>query len=295
MESAKSNPYLELIRFYKPTGSILMFWPFAWGLTAAAYTTKIPLGEYAVLLMKSLLSAFIMRSSACTVNDIFDRDLDAGVERTKTRPLPSGRVSVVNACLYLLLQYIIGVLYFSTLSPLAFRAALIQLFPLFIIYPILKRVTYWPQAWLGFAMNFGIVVAYVQVLPAANRNLLSFMLAAAWCWTVYYDTIYACQDIRDDIKMGIRSTARLFGSRIRLALTMLTLGLVGLLTLVGRVNNQRLPYFLVSVGGGGLHLMWQLCTLNLAVPNSCWIAFKRNGQFGLIVWAGIFIDYVKTI
>ncbi|KZT20509.1 UbiA prenyltransferase [Neolentinus lepideus HHB14362 ss-1] len=293
-DGVEQNVYLELIRFYKPTGSILMFWPFAWGLTIAACTTKMPLPDYIISLAKCTFAAFLVRSSACTVNDIFDRKLDSGVERTKDRPLPSGRISVLNAFTYLGLQYLVSIIYFWPLSTLAFRAALVQLFPLFIIYPILKRVTYWPQAWLGLAMNFGIVITYVHVLPIPNYNLLYVMLTSAWCWTMYYDTIYACQDIRDDIKMDIRSTARLFGSRIRLDLIALAAGMMSMLLIAGRMNNQGIAYFLVSIGGGMLHLVWQLSTVDLNDPNSCWVNFKRNSQFGAIVWAGMFLDYYSS-
>jgi 4-hydroxybenzoate polyprenyltransferase len=289
------RPYLELIRLEKPTGTKLFFWPFAWGLTMAAYKTNLPIQFYAGDLAKCLFGAFIMRSSACTINDIFDREVDAGVERTKNRPMPSGRVSVPAAVLYLIIQYIIGTVFFYfTLNKLAFVVALIQLLPLFIIYPLLKRITYWPQAWLGIAMNFGFVVSWVGTtgrLDAPDVNLNLYMLFGCWCWTMLYDTIYACQDKVDDIKTGVRSTAILFGSWIEPLLTLCGILFLAMLVLAGFANQQGVLYFVVSVGGTALHLIWQFTTVDLDVPSSCWTNFNRNGQLGWIIWAGLMLDY----
>ncbi|KAJ7352119.1 UbiA prenyltransferase family-domain-containing protein [Mycena albidolilacea] len=287
------RPYLELIRIEKPTGTILMFWPFAWGLTMAAYTTGLPFGTYLISLAKALLHAFILRSSACTINDIFDRKMDAGVERTKHRPLASGRVSVLAATTYLIMQYALGVtfLYFTE-SGLALWVALSQLLPLFAIYPLLKRITHWPQAWLGFAMNFGFVTAWISISKAVNYPVFLVAMASCWCWTMLYDTIYACQDIRDDVKMNVRSTAILWGTWIRPLLIVCGVTFVSMLAVAGILNNQGTPYFVVSVGGTVLHLVWQSRTVDLDVPKSCWTNFNRNGQLGWIVWGGLSLAVV---
>ncbi|KAJ7099821.1 UbiA prenyltransferase family [Mycena epipterygia] len=287
------RPYLELIRLEKPTGTILMFWPFAWGLTMAAYEAGLPLDTYFIRLGKAFVAAFLMRSSACTINDIFDRKMDAGVERSKTRPLPSGRISVFAATLYLVAQYALGVVFFySTERGLALQVALFQLLPLFAIYPLMKRVTYWPQAWLGFAMNFGFVTAWVSVLHKVNYPVLTVAMASCWCWTMLYDTIYACQDIRDDVKMGVRSTAILFGTWIRPLLISFGIAFVSMLAYAGVLNHQGTPYFVVSIGGTVLHLLWQYATVDLNVPKSCWNNFNSNGRLGWIVWGGLMLDYV---
>ncbi|KAJ6621038.1 UbiA prenyltransferase family-domain-containing protein [Mycena sp. CBHHK59/15] len=290
------RPYLELIRIEKPTGTILMFWPFAWGLTMAAYAMKLPLDLYAINLAKALVGAFLLRSSACTINDIFDREMDAGVERTRNRPLASGRISILAASLFLLVQYALGAAFFYfTEHGLAFWVAIFQLGPLFAIYPLLKRVTHWPQAWLGFAMNFGFMTAWISATKMLNCALLSAAMAGCWCWTMLYDTIYACQDIKDDVKMGVHSTAILFGTCIRPLLIGCALTFAAMLAGAGVLNGQGISYFVISVGGTATHLVWQFSTIDLDVPNSCWTNFNRNGQLGWIVWGGLLADYILAL
>lgn len=293
--SENVRPYLELIRIEKPTGTILMFWPFAWGLTMAAYRMELSIDAYLLNLIKCFCAAFIVRASACTVNDIFDRRMDAGVERTKNRPLASGRISVSAAVVYLMIQYIIGIAMFLTLNPPAFWFSMAQLLPIFAIYPLLKRITYWPQAWLGFAMNVGFVVAWTAITGSIDRNTNVSMMAGCWCWTMLYDTIYACQDKKDDVKMGVRSTALLFGSWIRPLLVSCAILFIVMLTWAGIFNEQGRAYFILSVGGTAVHLVWQFSTVDLEEPSSCWTNFQRNGHLGWTVWGGIMLDYAFRI
>ncbi|KAJ7138573.1 4-hydroxybenzoate polyprenyl transferase [Mycena filopes] len=294
--SESYRPYLELIRLEKPTGTILMFWPFAWGLTMAAYSVDLPLHAYFTNIGKALIGAFLLRSSACTVNDIFDRKMDAGVERTRNRPLASGRISVLAATLYLIAQYALGAgFFYLTESGLALWVALFQLVPLFAIYPLLKRVTHWPQAWLGVAMNFGFITAWISVTHTINYPVLCVAMGSCWCWTMVYDTIYACQDISDDVKMGVKSTAILFGTWIRPLLIACGLTFAAMLAVTGFLNDQGIVYFVISVGGTILHLVWQYLTVDLDVPKSCWANFNRNGQLGWIVWSGLMLDYMISL
>ncbi|TFK32170.1 UbiA prenyltransferase family [Crucibulum laeve] len=288
------RPFLEIIRFDKPTGTMLMFWPFAWGYTMAAYRVHIGIGAYFFGLAKCFLYAFIVRSSACTINDIFDRNVDAQTERTKSRPLASGRISVQAAIIYLFFQYFIGVLIFwYTMKDLTLWVALFQLFPLFAIYPFLKRYTHWPQAWLGFSMNFGFITAWIMLTGTADVHLLALAIAGCWCWTMLYDTIYACQDMKDDVKIGVKSTAILFGSWIKPLLVLCAATFVTILFFVGALNNHGHGYFAVSVGGTAAHLIWQFMTLDLEESKSCWKNFNQNGHLGWIVWGGIFFDYLS--
>ncbi|KAF8153319.1 UbiA prenyltransferase family [Crassisporium funariophilum] len=271
-----------------------MFWPFAWGLTMAAYRTSLPIKSHNLALFKCLLWAFILRSSACTINDIFDRKMDAGVERTRNRPMASGRISVPAATIFLLVQYAVGIVFFYlTVHDLALWVALFQLLPLFAIYPLLKRWTHWPQAWLGFAMNFGLITAWIAITGAVDGPLLGISILGCWCWTMLYDTIYACQDIEDDVKMGVRSTAILFGTWIRPLLVGCGLTFVAMLAMAGYLNSQGPAYFVLSVGGTATHFVWQYMTVDLNIPSSCWKNFNRNGQLGWIVWGGLMIDYIS--
>ncbi|KAH9974430.1 4-hydroxybenzoate polyprenyl transferase [Lactifluus volemus] len=275
------RPYLELIRFHKPTGTILMFWPFAWGLTMAAYHTSLDLKTFWTEMSKFLIAAFIVRGSACTINDIFDRDFDAGVERTKGRPLASGRVSVFAAVVYLIVQYIAG--------GVAFWAAIAQLLPLFILYPLMKRITYWPQAWLGIAMNFGLVISWVAITNEVDIQLLTLLMVGSW------DTIYACQDRKDDVKVGVKSTAVMLGDFVRPFTFSCAVLFVSTLAYAGILNKQTPYFFYVTIGGTSLHLIWQYITVDLNSPDSCGLNFIRNGHMGWVTWAGLMIDYLVKI
>ncbi|PPQ96324.1 hypothetical protein CVT26_005687 [Gymnopilus dilepis] len=312
--------YLRLLR--------LTHYPhLAWGLTMAAYRMHLPLDRYADKLLDCLIGAFLLRGSACTVNDIFDRHVDVGVERTRNRPLPSGRMTVSAAIVFLCMQYAVGITFFYlTVERIAFA-----------IYPLLKRCTYWPQAWLGFAMNFGFVTAWLAItgmadIPLLCKNLpspaicsLTLHLEAGRCYTVWpilverlfrsgihRHTIYACQDIEDDVKMGIRSTAILFGKWIRPLLVGCGLAFISLLVIAGVLNKQGLAYFVLAVGGTTGHLLWQYLTVDLSSPPSCWgksgnvsLAhrtlmapsenFNRNGQLGWIIWTGLMLDYLQIV
>lgn len=243
----------------------------------------------------SLLMAFVVRSSACTVNDIFDREIDAGVERTKNRPLASGRISVPAAIVYLMCQYAIGTWLFKRMDHVAYTAAMIQMLPLLSLYPLFKRFTYWPQAYLGFGMNFGLVVAWANIAHHVDYTLVALMLAGSWCWTMQYDTIYACQDRKDDAKMGVHSTALLFGDYVLPFLQLNAVGFVALLYYAGKINQQGMAYYTISVGGTALWLLWQFLTLELDVPASCWLAFQRNGRLGWVVWGGLMLDYYLKV
>ncbi|KAJ7181539.1 4-hydroxybenzoate polyprenyl transferase [Mycena crocata] len=292
------RPYLELIRLEKPTGTILMFWPFIGGLTMGAYTIGLPLNEYFIRVGRSFVAAFLMRGSACTINDIFDRKMDAGVERCKTRPLASGRISVLAAILYLSAQYAAGVasLYYTeTGLACAFCVSIVTHLTLpgrFGICLLLKCVTYWPQAGLGFAMNFGFVTAWVSVTCKVKYPIFIAAVASMWRWTILYDTIYACQNMKDDIKVGVRSTAILFGSWLRPLLVLFGMVFVSPLGVAGFLNGQGVPYLALSIGGTFLHLLWQFRTVDLEVPKSCWRNFNSNEELGWIVWGGLILDYV---
>ncbi|KAI0261390.1 4-hydroxybenzoate polyprenyl transferase, partial [Gloeopeniophorella convolvens] len=288
---------VELSRIHKFAGSMLIFWPYAWGMTMAARSLSIPLNAYVFNLVYGLAGAALLHrltysGAGCIWNDILDREFDKQVERTKHRPIADGRVSVPGALVFLLIHLVLLTALLWPINSLAWKIGLATVFPLPGVYPLMKRVTYWPQAWLGIAMNMIALVAWsalhAKLAPAAGA-----LLAGCWCWTLYYDTIYACQDKRDDVQAGVKSTALLFGQHVKKILALFAGLLVTCLTIAGALNSHQAPYFLITVVGGAAHLIWQLWNLNVDDVKSCLVAFESNGfTLGGIVWAGLFLDYL---
>lgn len=291
------GPYAELMRIHKPAGFFLFLWPPVWGLTMAAYSHNVPVHEYTELLLKSAFGAFIMRSSACTVNDIFDRELDASVERTRNRPLASGRISVFAATVFLFLQYAVGIAFFSTFNQQAFNVNMVQMLPMLAAYPLMKRITFWPQAWLGLAINVGFISSWLAIYgQQGSLYLVSSMMVTLWCWTMVYDTIYGCQDRKDDVKIGVRSTAILFGEAVVPATICFAIIFIASLYYAGTLNGNGLPYNAISVGGSAVFLLWKFVFLNVESSPSCWNFFVSNAYFlGAVVYAGMAIDYFHKL
>ncbi|KAF8955133.1 UbiA prenyltransferase family [Flammula alnicola] len=288
--------YYQLNRLHKfPAGSILVFWPCAWALTMAASRTNQSLPEYLWELALFALLSTLVHSAACVINDICDRDLDRQ-ERTKNRPLASGAISLGGAVICLLFEIgiCIGILAY-TQDLFIFSVGLFGIFPLHGLYPLMKRLTYWPQAWLGLTMNWGYIVVWVLRVRDDDYNIPAVFFTGTICWTIVYDTIYGCQDKVDDVKAGIKSTSLLFGSYVRPILAVFAAGLIAAIAGAGYLNNQGFPYYVVSVGGTTLHLMWQLITLREDEPEDCWKKFQSNGTLGLITFTGMLIDYLKVV
>ncbi|KAI0247027.1 4-hydroxybenzoate polyprenyl transferase [Lactifluus subvellereus] len=286
--------WVELSRIHKFAGSMLMFWPFAWGMTLAARPLSLPLQEYAFHLAHGLVGATLLHgtSAGCVWNDILDRDFDKQVARTKRRPIADGRVSVPGALVFLAIHLVVLVGLLWPCNALAWNLGLVTVFPLAGIYPLMKRVTYWPQAWLGVAMNTIALVAWsalhADVAPASVA-----LFVGCWSWTLYYDTIYALQDKRDDVQAGVKSTAILFGEYVKAILALFAGLLVACLTTAGVLNGQGVPYFALTVGGTASYLIVQLLKLDVDDPKSCFKAFESNGfTLGGIVWGGLFVDYL---
>ncbi|KAI0337401.1 4-hydroxybenzoate polyprenyl transferase [Trametopsis cervina] len=286
--------YYELTRLHKPImGNTLMFWPCAWGLTMAGYAngTSLPILVYQVLLFG--VGSTLLHSAACVLNDICDIDFDKQVERTRSRPLPSGVVSVYEAwaLLILLLLPTVATLIFTNQT-----AAILGVFgilPLHALYPLMKRWTYWPQAWLGLAMNWGYIVAWYALTDNASEKahtICTFFFGTV-CWTIVYDTIYACQDREDDVLAGIKSTAVLFGAYVRPILIGFALAFISLLLYAGISNGQGAGYFVVSCGGATAHFVWQFWTWKVERPEDGGHKFQANGWTGLVIWVGMLVDY----
>jgi 4-hydroxybenzoate polyprenyltransferase len=281
-----SRPYLRLSRADRPIGTWLLLIPCLWGdLLAAAGRGWI--GSHDLLIIASCaVGAFLMRGAGCTWNDITDRDIDGKVARTRSRPIPSGQVTVKQALAWMILQAFCAFAILLSMYPLAIKLGVASL-ALVAIYPFAKRFTWWPQVFLGLAFNWGALLAYAastdKLTPAAFA-----LYASGIAWTLFYDTIYAHQDKEDDALIGVHSTARLFGNQTRkwlqafMILTVLLMGLAVLLETLPSKNVLALVIGLSGVWGLGWHLAWQLRNLNTDDPASCLKVFRSNRNAGLI-------------
>ena len=279
------QPYIALSRLDKPIGTWLLLFPCYWSLALATLPSHLPSPS---LVAAFACGAFIMRGAGCTVNDMWDRAYDAQVSRTRLRPLASGQLSFTQASVWLLLQLSLGlccVLCFNLHTILlAFLAV-----PIAAVYPLMKRVTHWPQLVLGVAFNSGAVLGYsaatASVLPAVCLPLY----AAGILWTLHYDTIYAHQDTADDATLGLRSTALLFASHTHRVLAAFALLLLLMLAAVGYSNGMTGLYY-CSLAVIAAHLAWQLHLLDIGDRQRCWRLFTSNRWIGWILLAGIVLD-----
>ncbi len=277
------HPYLQLARLDRPVGYWLLVLPCWWSSVLASLAGHRQPDVVHLLLF--LLGAIVMRGSGSTYNDIVDRELDAKVERTRHRPVASGRVSVAAARLFLLAQALVGfvvVLEFNLFTILLGIGSL----AIVAIYPFMKRVTSWPQLVLGLAFAWGALVGWAAQFAALA--LPAFLLyGGAVAWTIGYDTIYALQDARDDPAAGIKSTARLFGSQVRLAVGILyaicAAGVEAALIAAG-VGTGLVAQ--LGVGLFAAHLGWQVGTLRSDDPAAALRLFRSNRDAGLLLCAG---------
>jgi 4-hydroxybenzoate polyprenyltransferase len=282
---AWARPYLRLARLDRPIGSWLLLIPCWWSVALAA----IHAGEQVSLWHAALffVGAFAMRGAGCTWNDIVDRDLDARVERTRSRPIPSGQVSVRAAAAFLGLQALVGLvvlLQFNVFTVLVGFASLVVV----AIYPFMKRVTYWPQIVLGLAFSWGALMGW----PArfGRLDVPAYLLyAGAICWVIGYDTIYAHQDREDDALIGIKSTALLFRERTKPMLALFYSLAVVLIALAGWSAGAGLV-FAIGLCAFAAHLAWQIGRLDVNDPLLCLSVFKSNRDAGLILLAGMALD-----
>ena len=273
------QPFLRLARLDRPIGTWLLVFPCWWGLALASY-------GWPDLSMAGLfaIGAIVMRGAGCTFNDIVDRDFDARVERTRARPLPSGAVTVRAAIIFLLLQLLVGLLILLTFNRFTIALGVTSLALVF-TYPFMKRVTWWPQAFLGLTFNWGVLMGWSAVTGQVALPAL-LLYAGAIAWTIGYDTIYAQQDKEDDALIGVHSTARLFGTESRRWIAFFyVLALVGFAA-AGAAAALSWPYWL-ALAGVGLQLAWQVRALNIEDPADCLSRFRSNRWTGWILLAGI--------
>jgi 4-hydroxybenzoate polyprenyltransferase len=282
---AVTRPFLRLSRADRPIGTWLLLIPCLWGIALAANSGGFRSWDV-WLVASSAIGAFLMRGAGCTWNDIADRHIDAAVARTRSRPIPSGQIGVRAALIWMIAQALMAALVLFTYNWTAVALGMASL-ALVAVYPFAKRFTWWPQAFLGLAFNWGALLSY-----AAHHGTVSvpalFMYGAGIAWTLFYDTIYAHQDREDDALVGVRSTARLFGRDTKTWLAaFLVVGttLMAISVILQLIDADRPIAMLVAlagVWGFGWHLAWQLNRLDPDDAASCLGIFHSNRNAGLI-------------
>lgn len=278
------RPYLQLSRLDRPVGYWLLTLPGWIGLSFASLSYGFALSDllWAALI---LIGAIAMRGAGCTYNDIVDQDLDAKVERTALRPLPAGTITTKQAWIWVFAQCFIGLIVLLCLPSLAQIIALCSI-PLVAAYPFMKRITWWPQVWLGLTFNWAVLVAYAAKTGEVSLPLL-ILYAGLIFWTIGYDTIYACQDIEDDAMIGVKSSARGFGRKVKLAVGLCYAALILLLIISASLMLSTAHTYHFALGGiivslpMAVHLIWQICNFSLS-PGTLYLKlFKSN------LWAGL--------
>jgi 4-hydroxybenzoate polyprenyltransferase len=283
-----SRPYLRLCRLDRPIGSWLLLMPCWWAAAfSAGIARDIKFLPFNIALF--FIGAFAMRGAGCTWNDITDRDLDGKVERTRSRPIPAGQVSVKQALAFLVVQALVGLLVLLQFNRFAIATGIASLI-IVAVYPFMKRITWWPQVVLGLAFSWGALMGFAVTF--GRLDPVAFVLyAGSIAWVIGYDTIYAHQDAEDDALIGIKSTARLFGANTRGALVVfygLAVLLIGVALALGDV---RWPAW-IGLAAFALHLAWQISRLQIADGALCLRLFKSNRDAGLLLFAGLLADAV---
>ena len=283
---AATRPYLRLSRADRPVGTWLLWIPCLWAVALAAAARGGFVWHDLYLALSSGAGAFLMRGAGCTWNDITDRDFDASVARTRSRPLPSGQVTPRQAAVWMVVQAGLAAVILFSYPPLAIGLGIASL-ALVAIYPFAKRFTWWPQVFLGLAFNWGALLIWVATgQPLGVAPLLLY--AGGILWTLYYDTIYAHQDREDDALIGVKSTARLFGTdsprwlRLFLIATVCALALAAIVATLPRENPLALAMAVIGAWAMGWHMVRQMTGLDLDNPAACLRAFRANRDTGLI-------------
>ena len=281
-----SRPYLRLSRADRPIGTWLLLLPCWWGLGLAILAD----GQFALhdvwIFVSCAIGAFLMRGAGCTWNDITDRKIDGAVERTRSRPIPSGQVTVTQAIIWMILQAGIAALILFSYNVQAIILGFASL-ALVAIYPFAKRFTWWPQAFLGLAFNWGALMIYVAHSGVLRLEAV-LLYAAGIIWTLFYDTIYAHQDREDDALIGVKSTARLFADRTPtwlFAFSILSAILLGIATYLACAEREVLSTLvaMLAVPAFWIHLRWQMGRFDANDPIRLMMLFRSNRDAGLIV------------
>ena len=280
------NLFIELTRLKRPIGFMLLFWPCLWGLTLV-YDFNSDLFNYFFYCALFLSGSILMRSAGCIVNDIADKNFDKEVERTKNRPITSGKVSVKLASTYALLLCGIAFLVLINFNNFTILMALVSM-PLAFTYPLMKRITYWPQLFLGITFNYGLILAWISISNEISIIPIILYLGAIF-WTLGYDTIYGFQDIRDDEIIGVKSTSIKFKNDPKKFLFISYSLFIISLFLVGISMEFKIYYFLFMIIPILHLLVFQIKKLNTSLAMDCLVKFKSNNLLGLIIFINILV------
>jgi 4-hydroxybenzoate polyprenyltransferase len=280
-----ARPYLRLARLDRPIGSWLLLMPCWWSVgLAGMHNDRFPSLWHIVLFF---IGAFAMRGAGCTWNDLVDRDLDGRVERTRSRPIPSGQVTVAQATMFMVAQALVGFLVLIQFNRFTVATGIASLLVV-VVYPFMKRITYWPQIFLGLAFSWGALMGW----PAAFGRLdwpAVVLYAGSILWVIGYDTIYAHQDRDDDLLIGIKSTALLFGERTPTMLATFYVGAIVLIAAAGFMAGGGIM-FTMGIVAFAAHLAWQVARLDIDDPAHCLMLFKSNRDAGLILFGAMLIE-----
>jgi 4-hydroxybenzoate polyprenyltransferase len=279
-------PYVRLARIDRPIGIWLLVLPCYWAVALAYRGTGAAYPDPTTLLLFAL-GAIVMRGAGCSYNDIIDREIDAGVARTRSRPLPSGAVTLRQASIFMGILSLIGLAVLLSFNSFTILLGL-GVLPIVALYPFVKRYSFWPQAVLGLAFNWGALLGFAAVQGRLGWPAFVLYLGAI-AWTIGYDTIYAHQDREDDALIGMKSTALKFGRATRGWLVLFYSVAWSAITFAGVAAGAE-TMFLLGMVGAGAQLAWQVVTLNIDDAENCLRRFRSNREFGLIVFAAILLD-----
>ena len=281
--------FLELTRLKKPIGYMLLFWPCSWGLTIA-YNLNSGVNQYLFYLILFLLGSVLMRSAGCIVNDIADRNFDKQVERTKNRPLASGKISVRMSIIYSLVLCLLAFLVLINFNLLTIILAIASM-PFAFIYPLMKRFTYWPQLFLGITFNYGLLLGWTSIHSNISLAAIVFYFGAIF-WTLGYDTIYGFQDIEDDEIIGVKSTSIKFKKNPKLFLSVSYIVFIFCYFYMGTILNFN-NYFFIGLMIISAHLFFlQIYNFEISNKLQCLKIFKSNNILGLLILLNIFIGKI---
>jgi 4-hydroxybenzoate polyprenyltransferase len=280
-----TRPYLRLARLDRPIGSWLLLMPCWWSVgLAGMHNDRFPSLWHIVLFF---IGAFAMRGAGCTWNDLVDRDLDGRVERTRSRPIPSGQVTVAQATMFMVAQALVGFLVLIQFNRFTVATGIASLLVV-VIYPFMKRITYWPQIFLGLAFSWGALMGWPATFGRLDWPAI-VLYAGSILWVIGYDTIYAHQDRDDDLLIGIKSTALLFGERTPTMLATFYAGAIALIAAAGFMAGGGI-IFTIGIVAFAAHLAWQVTRLDINDPAHCLVLFKSNRDAGLFLFGAMLLE-----